>query len=139
MLGDIVVIEETAVAKAIHEERPASTRSSAQWKQLNEFHFSSLWAILEGNSSSETYDPKMKILTSNNGEAWIVVFPKEYTQLLATLENKDNSSIVSKWATDDGFKRGWTESDIQQLLNDLVSLAVEALGKGRALIYWGQL
>ena len=139
MLGEIIVVELAEVETLIHEEQPAKNRTSATWKQLNEVHFSSLWAILLGVPDSEEYESKIKVITSNDGEIWIVVLPMELTELIAAQKDKEFEDIVTKWSATDEFKWGWTENDVKSLLNDLIKLAVEAKEKGKSLIYWGTL
>jgi hypothetical protein len=139
MLGEIIVIETNLIDSAIKEENPAANRASAHWKQLNEFHFASLWSILMGVAYSEEKESEIKIITSEDGETWVVSIPMELTELISTREGKDNSGIIEKWSAIEEFQWGWSKNDIEKLFKDLIELSIKAKNSGKALIYWGAL
>lgn len=136
MFGEIIVIESNQIEAIIQDDQASNNRASAIWKQLNEFHFTSLWEAL---TNSKIDDTQIKVLTSNDGETWVVAIPIELTKLIAERAEQDNSQIVSTWASSEEFKWGWSKSDISTLFNDLIKLATIANNNGQSLIYKGSL
>lgn len=139
MLGEIIVIDSDEIDTISKEGAPYESRISASWSQLNEFHFSSLWSILSGESGPEEVSSKLKVLTARDGEVWVVVFPAELTRHLAARLGENNASIVREWSAIEEFEWGWTEEDVGKLFSDLATLGEAALSNNKALIYWGAL
>ncbi len=139
MLGELIVVESQKIEAVISEKAPNQHRESATWKELNEFHFAALWSILLNKTDFEVYESKIKVITAEEGEVWIVVLPAEFRDLIAAHHEKDISYIVSQWAIIDEFKWGWESKDIENLFKDLTRLANIAKQNGKDLIYWGRL
>lgn len=139
MLGELILIEKGRAESVIQEIKPYESRQSVEWKQVNEFHFSKLWSLLDGRFSAEDYESKLKIISSRKGEVWIIIVPDELARLIAERISVDNSALVKEWSRSDEFKWGWEEENVVELLNDLIKFSNSALKEGKSLIYWGSL
>ena len=139
MSGNIIVVNQADIASILKDDNPSENRLSADYSELNEFHFSSLWSIILEVPYSESYESKIKVITSDDNEVWIVDIPDELTNLIASTTPAEQPDITKVWASTDEFKWGWSEENVGSLLKDLVSLSKEALSSNQSLIYWGAL
>ena len=139
MSGNLIVVNLADIASLIDDDNPANNKPNIPCAELNEFHFSSLWAILLGNPSSDEYDSRVEVTQSEDGEKWVITIPNELIELIAKQTDSDMSPIASKWATIEEFKWGWSEATVSELFQGLVSLSKQAVNNDQALVYCGAL
>ncbi|WP_028772149.1 hypothetical protein [Shewanella waksmanii] len=138
MLGEIILVDDLKPAELLAEVAPYESRASQTWKQLNEFHFESLFQIVSG-SPEESFKDDIKVHTADDGEVWLVVISNDFRDLLASQSPENYQETANKWAVTDEFKWGWDKADILSLYGDLCAMAQKAKLKKQALVYWGRL
>jgi len=138
MFGEIILVDDLKPKELLAEVTPYESRTSQTWKQLNEFHFESLFQILN-DSSEENVKDDIKVHTSDDGEVWLVVISHDFRDILAEQSSEEYQLISNKWAVTDEFKWGWDKTDILSLYTDLCALAKKAKLNQQTLVYWGRL
>ena len=66
MFGEIILVDDLKPKELLAEVAPYESRTSQTWKQLNEFHFESLFQIAAG-SPEETFKDDIKVHTADGG------------------------------------------------------------------------
>ncbi|WP_039849775.1 hypothetical protein [Grimontia indica] len=138
MLGEFILVDDLKANELLVEAAPYESRTSQTWRQLNEFHFESLWGVISDQPNAISTG-HLKVLSAEDGEVWLIVFSNDYRDLLANFDHRDINSTSSKWFQTDGFKWGWSEKDVISLFESVCSLAKNAKQKDQSLVYWGRL
>lgn len=138
MFGELILVDNLKPQELLAEVAPYESRTSQTWKQLNEFHFESLFQILNG-SSDEKFKEVIKVYTADEGEVWLVVISDDFRDMLASQPLESYQAIANKWAVTDEFKWGWDKADIMSLYKSLCALAQKAKLNKQTLVYWGRL
>ena len=138
MFGEIILVDDLKPKELLAEVAPYESRISQTWKQLNEFHFESLFQVVDG-SPEGSFKDDIKVHTGDGGEVWLVVISNDFRDILASQPPESYQETVNKWAVTDEFKWGWDKADILNLYKDLCAMALKAKQKRQALVYWGRL
>ena len=138
MFGEIILVDDLKPTELLAEVAPYESRTSQTWKQLNEFHFESLFQVVSGYTE-ESFKDDIKVHTADGGEVWLVVISNNFRDILATQLPESYQEAANKWAATDEFKWGWDKADILSLYKDLCAMAQKAKLKKQALVYWGRL
>jgi len=94
--------------------------------------FETLWAIV----SAEEWNPDSHALeeVTSDGGTWTFRFPRQYLEMLRTLDSSAISSAAGSWAETDELP--CEPADVEPVIQQLVSLARSVDDPGLGLFLW---
>ena len=104
---------------------------------LINLQFEILWAILEKCEWDPNVHKMEMVLLDDNGEVWLFKFPDKFLDSLIELKSDEKQDVLSAWAAAEEMNAD--PSDVEPVLEGLITLALAAKGKGENLYLWGSL
>lgn len=137
VLSDLVAAPATDADRIAHAVNPAAEFAGLDIKGIDSVKFGTLHAILTGRSFEELlpeYDP---VVTVSDDGPWLFRLPTELVVRLASLSGGDARGVVSRWAATEEFALdGWSATDVERALDEIVALARKGLDAGHSLFLW---
>lgn len=96
-----------------------------------------LWALLEGEPWDIDRHMLQEILLTHEGETWLERFPDALVQRLAHATPAQLAGVLVEWAKTEEL--ACEPSELQPVLDDLQSLARDALNSGKFVYLWGSM
>ncbi|WP_295479490.1 hypothetical protein [uncultured Pseudomonas sp.] len=106
-----------------------------QYKSFTDLEISTLWAILEEQEWDDERHMPEDIFLGDDGESWLYRFPNELTEVLAHANEVAVSKASVLWSATEELS--CEPEDLVPVLNDLQSLAKQAMESGKSLYLWG--
>jgi len=106
-----------------------------QYNGIGSLDIGILWAILENTAWNAKRHMPEGIRIDDDGEAWLDRFPADLTRLLADADADTLARAASAWSHTEELD--CAADELRPVLDDLQTLAREALAGGKSVYLWG--
>ena len=113
---------------------PDSDRCQA--KRITPLEAANLLAVLRGHGDPLELINEFPMLTPEDDEHWTFAVPVDFIVLLAALSTASVAPHAAAFAKATEEELGWSESEAQPFLAELVALAQRAKANGKAMFLW---
>jgi hypothetical protein len=143
VLAELVVAPKSEAVSVAESESPTRDWRGIVWKGLDQVKLGCLWCLVDreeiqvDNVVAHSEQFEMLAEVTENGP-WVFAFPSEFSDKLAHLAGEAEEKIRAvgrDWAATDEL-RDWDQSEVADLLQDMVDLAETARLEAHDLLLW---